>query len=98
MPDRQDGAEALIEFEGTGAIIAGSFLPAGGQADSYLDGEFAGTFGAFPEEDRFKRSESLWHEYDLDDGKPTLRVLLPGEPYPGSAGADIELNDLVVLR
>ena len=94
----QEGAEALIEFEGRGAIITASFLPTGGQADIYLDGELAGSVDAYPDEDSFKRSDSLWHDYYLEDGKHTLRVVVRGEPYQGSAGSDIQLVDLVVFR
>ena len=93
-----EGAEALIEFEGRGAIITASFLPTGGQADIYLDGELAGSVDAYPDEDSFKRSDSLWHDYYLEDGKHTLRVVVRGEPYQGSAGSDIQLVDLVVFR
>ncbi len=94
----QQGAEALVEFEGTGAIIAASYLPTGGQADIYLDGELVGTVDAYPDEDRFKRSDSLWHDYYLEDAKHTLRVVVRGEPYAGSQGSDIALVDLVVFR
>ena len=94
----QKGAEALIEFEGTGAIITASFMPTGGQADIYLDGELTGTVDAYPDEDSFKRSHALWHDYYLEDGKHTLRVVVRGEPYQDSAGSDIQLWDLVVFR
>lgn len=94
----QKGAEALVEFDGTGAIIAASYLPTGGQADIYLDGELAGTVDAYSDEDRLKRSDSLWHDYYLEDGKHTLRVVVRGEPYAGSQGSEISLLDLVVFR
>lgn len=72
----QEGAEALIEFEGTGAIITASFVPTGGQADVYLDGEFSRTVDTYPDEDSFKRSDALWRDYYLEDGKHTLRVVV----------------------
>jgi hypothetical protein len=94
----QEGAEALIEFDGTGAIITASFLPTGGQADVYLDGELSRTVDTYPDEDSFKRSDALWHDYYLEDGKHTLRVVVRGEPHRDSAGSEIQLLDLVVFR
>lgn len=94
----QEGSEALVGFEGTGAIITASFLPTGGQADVYLDGEFSRTVDTYPDEDSFKRSDALWHDYYLEDGKHTLRVVVRGEPHHGSAGSEIQLLDLVVFR
>jgi hypothetical protein len=92
------GSEASIEFEGTGAIVSGFYLPSGGKADIYLDGELNRTVDVYPDEDRRKGWESVWHDYQLEDGNHTLRVVVRGEPYPGSAGSDIALTHLVVFR
>ncbi len=92
------GAEATIEFEGTGAIVSGYYLPSGGTADIYLDGELNRTVDVYPDEDQPKGWESLWHDYRLEDGKHTLRVVVRGETYPGSTGSDIALSHLVVFR
>ncbi len=92
------GAEASVEFEGTGAIISGHFLPTGGKADIYLDGELNATVDVYPDEDQRKGWESIWHDYWLEDGKHTLRVVVRGETYPGSEGSDISLTHLVVFR
>ena len=43
------GAEAAIKFEGTGAIISGFYLPSGGKADIYLDGELDRTIDVYPD-------------------------------------------------
>ena len=92
------GSEASIEFEGTGAIVSGFYLPSGGKADIYLDGELNRTVDVYPDEDRRKGWESVWHDYQLEDGNHSLRVVVRGEPYPGSAGSDIALTHLVVFR
>ena len=92
------GSEATIAFEGTGAIISGFYLPTGGTADIYLDGELDRTVDVYPDENRPKGWESVWHDYRLDDGQHTLRVVVRGETYPGSAGSDIALSHLVVFR
>ena len=92
------GAEATIEFEGTGAIISGFYLPTGGKAEIYLDGELDRTVDVYPDEDRPKGWESVWHDYGLEDGKHSLRVVVLGEPYGDSAGTDIALTHLVVFQ
>lgn len=93
-----EGSEATIEFEGTGAIVSGFYLPSGGKADIYLDGELDRTVDVYPDEDRPKGWESVWHDYRLEEGKHELRIVVRGEPYPGSTGSDIALTHLLVFR
>lgn len=92
------GAEATIEFEGTGAIISGFYLPTGGKAEIHLDGELDRTVDVYPDEDRPKGWESVWHDYGLKDGTHSLRIVVLGEPYGDSAGTDIALTHLVVFQ
>ena len=92
------GAEAAIAFKGTGAILSGFYLPTGGKAEIYLDGELNRTVDVYPDEDRPKGWESVWHDYDLEDGKHALRVVVLGEPYGDSAGSDVALTHLIVFR
>lgn len=92
------GAEATIEFEGTGAIISGSYLPTGGEADIYLDGQLDRTVDVWSDEDQPKGWEAVWHNYWLEDDRHTLRFVVRGEPYPESTGSDIALTHLVVFR
>jgi len=97
------GAEASIGFEGTGAIIAGTYMPSGGTADIYLDGELHRTVDVYPDEDSRKPFESVWHVFGLEGGEHQLRIVVRGEPYRGdggdeSKGTDISLSYLVVFR
>lgn len=97
------GAEASIEFRGTGAILAGSYLPSGGTADIYLDGELHRTVDVYPDEESTKSFESVWHVFGLEEGEHSLRVVVRGEPYRGldgdeSSGTDLSLSYLVVFR
>jgi hypothetical protein len=94
----EKGAAADIEFEGTGAIITGPYLPSGGKADVYLDGKLHRTVDVFPDEDQAKGGEAVWHAFALKLGRHTLRVVVRGETYPGSSGEDIALEDLIVFR
>ncbi len=92
------GAEASISFEGTGAIVVGPYLPAGGKADVYLDEKLDRTVDVYPDEGHAKLSEVVWHAFGLAPGKHTVRVVVRGEPYPGSTGAAIQIEDIVVFR
>ena len=94
----REGDEATIEFEGTGAIVSGFYLPTGGKAEIHLDGELDRTVDVYPDEDRPKGWESVWHDYGLEDGRHSLRIVVLGEPYGDSAGTDIALTHLVVFR
>lgn len=91
------GAEASISFEGTGAIVAGQYLPSGGKAEIYLDGKLDRTVDVYPDEDQPK-SDAVWHGFGLKNGKHTVRLVVLGEPYPGSKGSDISLESLIVFR
>jgi hypothetical protein len=92
------GAEVTISFDGTGAILVGPFLPTGGKAEVYLDGKLSRVTDAYPDEGNVKHGEALWHAFGLPKGKHELRLVVSGEPMTGSAGKDIALEDMVVLR
>ena len=92
------GAEASVAFEGTGAILSGPYLPAGGKADVYLDGKLDRTVDVYPDEDSTKGGEAVWHAFGLKPGRHTVRLVVRGEPYPGSKGSQITLESLIVFR
>lgn len=92
------GAEASITFKGTGAIVTGPYLAAGGAAQIYLDGKLDRTVDVYPDEDRTKSGESIWHAFGLKNGQHTIRLVVMGEPAMGSKGANIEIDDLVYFR
>ncbi len=94
----QKGAEARFAFDGAGAILVGPYLPSGGKADVYLDGKLDRTVDVYPDEDHVKSTEALWHAFGLRPGKHNLRLVVRGEPYPGSRGADIQIDEIVIFR
>ena len=98
MTTASAGAEAAITFSGTGAIVAGPFLPTGGQADIYIDGKLDRTVDSYSDETNRKRRESIWHKFGLTDGEHTIRLVVKGEPFGDSAGADVTISDLIVFR
>jgi hypothetical protein len=94
----EKGAEASISFEGTGAIVVGPYLPTGGTADVYLDGKLHRTVDVHPDENSRKGGESVWHAFRLKPGKHTVRLVVRGEPYAGSKGSEVGIDDLVIFR
>jgi hypothetical protein len=95
-------AEASVRFEGTGAILAGPFLVAGGKADIYLDGALSRTVDVYPDEEKDRFNEAVWHGFGLKKGEHVLRVVVRGEPYTSnygsSKGSQIGIDDLIVFR
>lgn len=68
----------------------------GGFAGIFLDGKQVATIDAYNEEDRY--NEGLWGRFDLRPGRHTVRVVVRGEPFPGSSDAWVGLEDLIVFR
>lgn len=91
-------ADVTVTFKGTGAILVGPYLPTGGKADVYLDGKLDRTVDVFPDEDQPKNGESVWHVFRLANKAHTLRLVVRGETYGDSKGAEIGIQDLVVFR
>lgn len=94
----EQGAEAAVRFEGTGAILVGPYLPQGGKADVYLDGKLHRSVDVFSDESSVKSQEAVWHVFGLKPGLHQVRLVVRGEPYGGSGGAEVALQDVVVFR
>jgi hypothetical protein len=92
------GAEANIAFEGTGAIVTGPYFSSGGKAQVYLDGKLDRIVDVYPDEDMSKSGEAVFHRFGLKNGKHPVRLVVLGEPYPGSKGSDISIESLIVFR
>ena len=91
------GAEATVSFDGTGAMLVGSLDTDRGTADLYLDEKWMGKIDGY-NDDGDRGGEGLWGKFDLQPGNHILRVVVKGEPYPGSKDAWIYLEDLIVYR
>jgi len=92
------GAEAAVSFAGTGAILTGVYTNSGGKAEVYLDGKLHRTIDTFHEGRGDRGGESVWHVFGLDPGNHTVRLIVLGEPFPGSKGSEIVLRDLIVFE
>ena len=102
-PAATRGPRRRSDFDGSGAIIGGFYMPTGGLADVYLDGELDRTVDVNSDEDSTKVNESVWHAFGLEDTEHELRVVVRGEPYRGSdkverEGTDVALSYLKVFR
>jgi hypothetical protein len=97
MKSNTGGAGAAVTFEGTGAMLVGRLDTDGGLADLYLDGKRMAVVDGY-NDDGNRTGEGYWGEFDMPQGRHTLRVVVKGQPYPGSKGAWIYLEDLVVFR
>jgi hypothetical protein len=94
----EKGAEVAFSFEGSGAIIVGTYLTNGGKLDAYLDGKFDRTLDVYADERSNRGGESVWHGFGLKNGPHTVRLVVRGETYPGSSGTAVSVTDAVVFR
>jgi hypothetical protein len=97
MHSKTAGAECSVSFDGTGAMLVGALDRDRGTADLYLDGALMTKIDGYNDDGR-RDGEGLWGKFDLPSGPHTVRVVVKGEPYPGSKGTWIYIEDLVVFR
>jgi hypothetical protein len=93
----EKGSEATVTFEGTGVVVSGPFLPTCGKAEFILDNRAPKVSDCYPDEDRRKLNDSMFHAFGLAKGKHTLRIRVLGERIFDSKGTEIALNDVIVF-
>ena len=79
-------------------MIVGPYLKNGGTQTSTLTESSVAKSMSIRTRTRQKNGESVWHEFKLEPGKHSVRLVVRGEPYAGSPGAEIGVQDLVVFR
>jgi len=94
----EKGAEASIDFQGTGFVVAGLLMPTGGKLDVYLDGKLLRTLDANSDETETIGGESLCHAFGLKPGKHNVRVVVLGEPFGNHKGTDVALDGLIAYN
>jgi hypothetical protein len=92
------GAAAEIEFTGTGAMMVGPYLPNGGKYQVWLDGKLDKTLDAYSDEEQSKGQEALWHVFGLKNASHKVKLVVLGERYGDSKGAEVAVQDLIVYR
>ncbi len=101
------GAEAEVQFEGSGVILTAAHRHDGGTLEVWLDGESQGIRDTYSEEDPANRwgtkiDEAVWHRFGLTEGPHTLKVRVLGEPYTRgditSGGSRFSMQDVIVFH
>jgi hypothetical protein len=94
----EKGATAEIEFEGTGLIVVGPYLPDGGFAEIWLDGQKANTVDVYSDEKSTKGDESVYHQFGLKAGRHRVELKVTGVRHTESSGARVGVQYLIVFR
>ena len=94
----EKGASAEIEFEGTGFIVTGPYLPDGGFVEVWLDGKRVNNVDVCSDEPSIKGDESVYHQFGLKRGRHRVQLKVLGVRYKDSAGARVAVQDLIVFR
>ena len=94
----QKGATAEIEFEGTGFIVVGPYLPDGGFVEVWVDGKRVNNVDVYSDEKSVKGEESVFHQFGLKRGRHAVRLVVLGVRHTESAGARVAVGELVVFR
>lgn len=94
----EKGAAAEIEFEGTGFIVVGPYLPDGGFVEVWLDGRKANNVDVYSDEKSVKGEESVYHQFGLKPGKHKVDLRVTGVRHTESSGARVGVQELVVFR
>ena len=53
---------------------------------------------AYPDEPQAKSNESIWHALGLENERHELRIVVLGESFGASTGADISITSLLVFE
>jgi hypothetical protein len=73
-------------------------FPSCGKAEFLLDARPPKIADCYPDEDRGKGNDSMFHALGLGKGRHTLRIRVLGERIFDSKGTDIALNDVIVFE
>jgi hypothetical protein len=94
----EKGATAEIEFEGTGFIVSGPYLPDGGFLEAWVDGKRVNNVDVYSDEKSVKGDESVFHQFGLKAGRHRVQLKVLGVRHTESAGARVAVADLIVFR
>lgn len=93
----QGGAEAEVEFDGTGVVLVGRLDQAGGRATVWLDGQRqARPLDAYIVPNT--NDNALWHRFGLKSGHHTLRLQTTGQSDPRSRGTRVTIKGALIYQ
>jgi hypothetical protein len=93
------GDELEFEFNGTGISLMGNWVKDGGQADIYLDGKFhrsIDTYYNYSQQEH--RNVSLWHVFQLNPGKHTLKLVVKGDKNIESLNTNVYITEAIIYK
>jgi hypothetical protein len=93
-----EGAEATINFTGTGISIEGNWCRDGGKADIYVDGSVHRSIDTYYFFANQEHTTSIWHAMNLKPGDHQVRVVVKGEKRPESEGTRVYLTKAFIFR
>lgn len=94
---RGPGAEASIQFTGTGIALVGNHAQDGGRADVYLDGKKRELLADAYIPER-TTDQDLWHVTGLKPGLHTLRLVTRDDADIRSKGKRLAIDSAVIYR
>jgi len=95
--EAEPAAEVTFQFTGAAVAVQGDYLPDGGRADVYLDGELQAR-GIDAYLMQIACDNVLWHAYGLKPGAHTLRIVIRNDADPRSKGKKLIIQNAVVYQ
>lgn len=92
------GDEAVIEFDGTGVAVLGSWNTDGGRADVYIDDDFVKTIDTYyvAEAGKYEGNRAyLFYKISLPQGHHKLRLVNKAEANPRSSAQNIYIEKII---
>ncbi|MBK7635284.1 MAG: hypothetical protein IPJ13_14140 [Saprospiraceae bacterium] len=93
------GDELEFEFNGTGISLMGNWVKDGGKADIYLDGKFhrsIDTYYNYSQQEH--RNVSLWHVFQLNPGKHTLKLVVKEDKNIESLNTNVYITEAIIYK
>ena len=93
------GDELEFEFNGTGISLMGNWVKDGGKADIYLDGKFhrsIDTYYNYSQQEH--RNVSLWHVFQLNPGKHTIKLVVKGDKNIESLNTNVYITEAIIYK
>ena len=93
------GDELEFSFEGTGVSLMGNWVKDGGKADIYLDGKKHRSIDTYYDySNQEHRNISIWHVFQLKQGKHSVKVVMTGEKNKESRNTNIYITEAIIYK
>jgi ADP-ribosylglycohydrolase len=92
------GAEAEINFDGTGIAITGNWFKDGGRADVFADGNLHRTIDTYYFFAGQQHIETIWYITGLQPGEHKVKLTVKGEKRPESEGTRVYITGATIFK